>query len=294
MKRVDGFSLLELLLVLAMGGALLMGVAAMLQSGMRAHTSGTAEAETRQALEFAMAHIGRTLRETQDVLVPNDTKLERDVLAVSLSPVLDANADGIKDADDDKDGVLDGQVRKFVTGLSPHYPLRTGGELPGDATNDNQPGIEGVDDDGDGKRDELDASCWVVQTNDERTCDENFEWSDVSKDWLNAVVFQTEQLDGGSYALYLRKPIPKASNGTWGARTKHVLARDVQEFNSGQSAFIVKLCPKEKDTPPDGCQKNAAHSTVEVTLCLNVLDSNKNTVRAPVCAKRLWRVGGGA
>jgi len=284
--KARGFTLLELLLVLAMGSGLLLGVAYMVNLGMRSHDSGTAETEARQSLEFAMEHIGRALRETQDVLVPNEIvagRLERNVLAVSLSPVFDANADGYADTDDNRNGLADEEVRQFRTGQALQFPLRD--PLPKDATNDDKPGIEGLDDDGDGNEDENVVDCTDRKSNDEESC--LYAGSTPDSDWLNAVVFKTEQTgsrtgQGYEVVLYMRKPNPKASNGTWWGRTKHILAWDVQVLNSGQSVFNVKL------------DKAAAHQTIEVTLCLNVRDTRGNVVRAPVCAKRLWRVGGGA
>ncbi|MDP2752683.1 MAG: prepilin-type N-terminal cleavage/methylation domain-containing protein [Rhodocyclaceae bacterium] len=283
--KVRGFTLLELLLVLAMGSGLLLGVAYMLNLGMTAHRSGTAEAEARQSLEFAMEHIGRALRETQDVLIPNTSMLNRNntdptknALAVSLSPVLDANADDFMDADDNREGVLDEEVRKFVTLSSPQYPLRTDNDLPADATNDNRSGIRGVDDDGDGLVDEEDVTaCWSNLSNVEQrsSCTDFVWWPYANDDWLNAVVFMVQQV-GGINSLIQRMPTPKSNNGkTWDT---HILARDV----SSVSGFTVKL------------DKTAARHVVEVTLCLDVLDVNRVKVRSPVCALRRWRVGGGA
>lgn len=275
MTRTRGFTLLELLIVLAIGSGLLTGVAYLLNLGIRTHNSGVAEAEARQTLEFALQEIGRALRETQDVLVPNTHDMDRNdndpaknLLVVSLSPVLDANNDGFFDADNDRDGVVDWQVRQFAVGVARQFPLRSAVNLPRDMTNDNRTGVRGIDDDGDDNVDE--AQCSANYSNDETTCDYNWNY-EYSADWLDAVVFMVRASSGVNY-LVQRQPAPLGANGQ--AWTNHALARNV-------TVFTVKRITSGVD-----------RELVEVKLCVAVDAVNQAASRSDVCAFRVWRVGG--
>ena len=86
---------------------------------------------------FAMSRMVRALNRTQHLLVPKaddpgtgpiESLFDPGVLAVTMDPMLDSDLDGIMDADNDGDGLVDE-------------------DLPADTSNDNATGLLEIDDD---------------------------------------------------------------------------------------------------------------------------------------------------
>jgi prepilin-type N-terminal cleavage/methylation domain-containing protein len=135
-----GFTLVELLLVLAIAGLLMTAVGGFINSALRTQAAVSERNDINRQARFAMDRMLTAVRGTRRLLLPlaenpgtawSESLRDPGVLAVTLDPTLDRDADGFADADNDKDGAVD--------------------EDPGgDLTNDNEAGIRGVDDDGDG------------------------------------------------------------------------------------------------------------------------------------------------
>lgn len=176
-----GFTLIEVLVAIVLGSMLLSGLTVVI--GMLSSTISSSNYNhqlTREA-QFAMGQMVRAVSGSQRLLLPltdnpntnwpenireqtipasppiGDSTLATAVLAVTQSPAIDLDADGIADADNDGDGRID--------------------EDPGaDQTYDNAPGIVLIDDDGDG---EVDESTTTFQDDDEDGVQD--------EDWLNGI-----------------------------------------------------------------------------------------------------------
>lgn len=154
-----GFTLVELLVSLAIAGLLLTAMTGLVNTALETRTDTALRGDATQDARFAMQRMVTAVRGTNRLLLPladspktnwrenvreqtvpasppeGDSTLATAVLAVALAPDLDINGDGVEDADNDKDGRVD--------------------EDPADdASNDLAPGIIGIDDDGDGAVDE--------------------------------------------------------------------------------------------------------------------------------------------
>ncbi|MBT8441069.1 MAG: MSCRAMM family adhesin SdrC [Gammaproteobacteria bacterium] len=154
-----GFTILELLIALAIAALLLTSLTGAVGGALNLRDDTQARVDATRDLRFAMDRMVRAARRSQRLLVPladnpktnwrenvreqtvpasapeGDSTLATAVLAVTLDPGQDRDADGFADGDNDKDGRVD--------------------EDPGnDNTFDGMPGIIGIDDDGDGTADE--------------------------------------------------------------------------------------------------------------------------------------------
>lgn len=174
----NGFTLVELLTVLAIASLVLFG----LQRALSGSAQITAEIEDGIELDrsarYALERMVQGVRTSPQLLIPTaddpttdwfedvrtqsvpavaptgSSLLDTAVLAMALPYELDANNDGFPDADNDRDG-------------------RINEDFPADMTNDGQAGLIGIDDDGDGRIDEE-----VLTESDDET--------DVAnEDWLN-------------------------------------------------------------------------------------------------------------
>ncbi len=129
-----GFSLIELTAALVISSLLLGGTYRLVVQTSAIRTDAEQINEKVLEIRFALDRMVRTTQLSGRLLLPLDATV-RSVFAVTLPGSVDRDGDGEADADNDGDGVLD--------------------EDPGsDTTNDGQPGIIGVDDDGDGSTDE--------------------------------------------------------------------------------------------------------------------------------------------
>ncbi|CAN5167413.1 hypothetical protein BH24PSE2_BH24PSE2_14550 [soil metagenome] len=137
-----GFSLIELVASMAIGGLVLAALAGVAGQATRAREAMDASTELQQQAQFAMERMVRAAHGTTRVFVPRpengvtpNSESVRSVLALTLDPSLDRNRDGFADADNDRDGRID--------------------EDPGDdTTGDGASGVIGIDDDNDGLVDE--------------------------------------------------------------------------------------------------------------------------------------------
>lgn len=157
--RTAGFTILELLISLAIAALLLTAMAGLVDTALNTRDDTRRGNDALQDARFAMQRMVSATRATERLLLPladnpntnwrenvreqtvpasppeGDSTLATAVLAVTLDPDADLDEDGIKDGDNDKDGRID--------------------EDPGDdSTNDLAPGVVGIDDDGDGAVDE--------------------------------------------------------------------------------------------------------------------------------------------
>ncbi len=167
--RQQGVTLLELLIALAMGALIIVGMSAVMREF--AQTQVTTQERVRLTADgrFAMERMVRALSHSRRLLLPladnpntnwpenireetvpasppvGSSTLATAVLAVTLPANIDLDADGFPDADDDKDGSIDE-------------------DLPNDSHHDFQPGISLIDDDGDGIVD--DGTGWADDDED--------------------------------------------------------------------------------------------------------------------------------
>ena len=162
----EGFTLVEVLVTVAIVALLMGALGRVVGQSLHVQDAGLARQELTRQAQFAMARMTRAVRGAEHLFIPqNDNNATawdervRDVLALSLDPVVDRDEDGIADADNDGDGLVDE-------------------DLPGDKYNNGVPGISGIDDDGDGSVDESDG---LVPFNDD---DEN---NNDSDDWIDGL-----------------------------------------------------------------------------------------------------------
>ena len=155
MCRQGGFTLLELLIALALSAILFAGLGGIVGQAMDVRdTVQHGNDLTRQA-RFAMEQMVRVVSHSRQLLLPMADKTTTAfvenireqtipasapptgsayataVLAVTLPTTSDLDGNGIPDADNDGDGRIDE-------------------DLPADVDNDGKPGIRGIDDDGNG------------------------------------------------------------------------------------------------------------------------------------------------
>jgi len=166
-----GFTLVELLLAMALAAILIAGLSGVTGQVLATHDQVTDRNELNRQARFAMEQMVRMVSHSPRLLLPladnpatnwpehireqtvpaspppGDSTLATAVLAVTLDRSVDLDGDGTPDADNDGDG-------RFDEDLNP------------DNTNDNAPGIVLIDDDGDGQVDES-ASIKPLDDNDE-------------------------------------------------------------------------------------------------------------------------------
>jgi type II secretory pathway pseudopilin PulG len=139
-----GFTYIEALAALMMTAMLMVGLTRTLSNVLESSDETRASHNAVEESRYVLERIVRAVSRSQRLLVPlaenpltAHTESIRDpgVLAVTLDPTRDLDADGSADADVDRDGRIDE-------------------DLDNDTTADGQPGIMGIDDDGDGSVDE--------------------------------------------------------------------------------------------------------------------------------------------
>ncbi len=153
----QAFTLIELLLVIAISGILIVSVMSLISPILKARQQNEGQNATLQQARFAMQQMVRTVAESPLLLVPLGenpstaySESVRDVLAMTMPPTIDRDGDGWADANNDKD-FLD----KNQNGTrDPGEPERIDEDLDNDRELDGKPGIIGIDDDGDGNVDE--------------------------------------------------------------------------------------------------------------------------------------------
>ena len=140
----NGSTLIEMLLALAIGTALVAGLAGILSGALATGKDALERNALARDANFAMQRMVHTVNRTRRLVLPlaenpstawSESDRDPGVLAVTLDPELDRDADGKMDADNDGDGLIDE-------------------DLPDDNNKDGKAGIKGIDDDGDGSIDE--------------------------------------------------------------------------------------------------------------------------------------------
>jgi prepilin-type N-terminal cleavage/methylation domain-containing protein len=136
-----GFTLLELLICLALAAVIILGLSDILTTSLATRRIVHAENDLALQAEFAMDRIHRMVHGSSLLLIPLGenpatawSESVRDVLAVTLDPAIDLDNDSTPDADNFGDGLIDE-------------------DLPSDNTNDGAPGIINIDDNNDGVAD---------------------------------------------------------------------------------------------------------------------------------------------
>lgn len=140
--RAGGFTLVELLVAIAIAGILFASLGGVVFTAMQAEAEADERRELSRQASFAMDRMNDALRRggplvlprADDPATPQDESV-RDVLSVGLDPTRDLDADGVPDADNDADGRIDE-------------------DWPRDANGDFAQGIYQLDDDLDGSTDE--------------------------------------------------------------------------------------------------------------------------------------------
>lgn len=138
-----GFSLIELLIALALSSVLLLALNGVTGQVLTTYDAVTTRNALSRDLHFAMAQIARATESSNYLLVPYSDHVAttgvaeniHTVLAVTLDHMTDLDGNGVPDADNDGDGRFDE-------------------DPPADWTNDGAAGIVGIDDDLDGAVDE--------------------------------------------------------------------------------------------------------------------------------------------
>jgi prepilin-type N-terminal cleavage/methylation domain-containing protein len=166
-----GFTIVELLISLAIAALLLTAMTGLVNNALEIQDDTGTRNDTTRDGRFAMQRMLTAVLGTERLMLPladnpntdwrehvreqtvpatppeGSSTLATAVLAVTLDPTLDLDADGFADADNDKDGRVDE-------------------DLPNDNTLDGANGIIGIDDDGDGTADESSVDS-LTKDNDE-------------------------------------------------------------------------------------------------------------------------------
>lgn len=154
-RMTAGFTIIELMVSLAIGTLMLVAVGALIPLARESQAAIQEHNRLNQEAHFAMARMVRAVSGTRRLLLPFPDKPDTTwrehvrqetvppsppesgsikataVLAVTQSEAVDLDGDGFADADNDRDGLLDE-------------------DWPSDITNDSDPGVHLIDDDGNG------------------------------------------------------------------------------------------------------------------------------------------------
>jgi len=282
--KTGGFTLVEFLVSMVFGALIVSVMASVVSQLSDTQTAIQARGELARDAHFAMTRMVSAVRRTRNLILPQQDKPATDwrenvreetiplsspegsstkataVLAVSLGARIDLNADGIPDADNDGDGVIDEDYpADILFDDSPGiYQIDDGGNGSADEgtsnkddddeqlnSNDEDP-INGIDDDGDGLIDD-DPSADMngdgapgiagVDDDDDGFVDEGSSADDdedgkSNEDWMDAVVFFLQ--DG---SLVERHPVPWDADGSGGASGRDYVESAIAD---GVSLFRVE------------------------------------------------------
>lgn len=158
-RQSQGFTIVELLVSLVMAALLLTAMTGLVSNALESQEHTVSRGDATRDGRFAMQRMVTAVLGTNRLMLPladnpntnwrehvreqtvpasapeGSSTLATAVLAVTLDPTLDIDADGVMDADNDKDGRIDEDPTD-------------------DVTNDLAAGLVGIDDDGDGLVDE--------------------------------------------------------------------------------------------------------------------------------------------
>jgi len=284
-----GFTIVELLISLAIAALLLTAMTGLVNNALEIQDDTGTRNDTTRDGRFAMQRMVAAILGTERLILPfadnpntdwrehvreqtvpvsapegSSTKATA-VLAVTLDPTLDINADGFADADNDKDGRVDEDPGRDLTndGAAGVIGLDDDGDGVADEGGlqdddedgtDNEDPENGLDDDGDGLVDE-DPS-WDINGDgapgflgidddgdgsvDEGNSDDDDEDGSRNEDWLDPVVFF---LSGST--LMERRPDLNPADGT--DYTEYPIADNVTRFRveripgAGKRAVLVDI-----------------------------------------------------
>lgn len=212
---MHGYTLLETLITTVLLSILMLSIGGLVESALQAERHSRQYNDTLQQARFAMQQMLRAVAGSRHLLIPlaentatTWSESVRDVLAVTLDPTMDRNADGWADANNDKD-----YLDKNGNGVRDvDEAERIDEDLGKDNTLDNAPGIIGIDDDNDGSIDEGTSVNGIFIDNDEDgvnvedvldgvdndqdgTIDEDMD-ADMNGDGKSGIVAVDDDLDG--------------------------------------------------------------------------------------------------
>jgi prepilin-type N-terminal cleavage/methylation domain-containing protein len=173
-QQTGGFTLVELLFALAISTILLTGLAGLINGALQSQTQSNLRNTYLADTQFALERIANNASTSHHLILPlqdNPATAWREhvreqfipaqapetgsifasaVLAFCLGNTVDRDRDGWADANNDKDfvDINNNTIRE------PSEPERIDEDLSSDSSDDNKPGITGIDDDGDGIIDE--------------------------------------------------------------------------------------------------------------------------------------------
>ncbi len=154
-----GFTLIELMVAVAVASIIMLGLAGVIGQALHSNSVVHAKNKLNRDAHFAMAQMSTAVQETRHLLLPlsdnpntdwpenireqtvppsapiGSSTLATAVLAVTLPETIDLDADGIADADNDDDGLIDE-------------------DLNTDMNDDSAPGLYLIDDNGNGQVDD--------------------------------------------------------------------------------------------------------------------------------------------
>ena len=170
-KQQSGYTLIELLIALALSAILFTGLGSVVGQALNIHDTVREKNDLTRQARFAMQQMVNAVSRSPHLLLPlndssntnwrdnlreetvppstpvGDSTLATAVLAMTLDPLQDLDGDGTADADNDGDGRIDE-------------------DLPQDTTYDNAPGIVLIDDMGDGTVDKFSGCCFMDDEED--------------------------------------------------------------------------------------------------------------------------------
>lgn len=286
-----GFTIIELLISLAIAAMLLSAMTGLINGVFQTRDDTAVRSTAMREARFAMQRMVTAVLGTERLLLPladnpntswrehvrqqtvpasapeGDSTLATAVLAVTLDPTLDLDADGFADGDNDKDGRVDedfvgnftsdgragimnidddgdGVVDEspasdrdddedgtadedWIDGIDNDGDGAVDEDFPSDANSDGQPGVASLDDDGDGSIDEGN------QNDDDEDGSNN-------EDWLDPVVFF---LNGST----LMERRPNLTSWWGGDYTEYPIAENVTHFrveripDAGKRSVLVDI-----------------------------------------------------
>jgi prepilin-type N-terminal cleavage/methylation domain-containing protein len=282
--KQSGFTLVELLITLAIAVIVLTALSGMTNNVMMLWNSNRTQTELLYQANLAMEQMVTAVSHANRLLIPMadnpatpHDEAQRQILAVTLDPLQDNDGDGFADADNDHDGLVDE-------------------DIPADNTYDYRAGIKDIDDDGDGSIDESSSvynndedgqsgDDWIddVDNDGDGTIDEDiparndtfaFGYSQYdndgdglnNEDWLDPVIFLVSA-DGKS--LIERTPVVNWPNG---AKTQDTII-----VQADTVALSIKRLPRTAEE---------RSTQVEITLQLDNGTDGPLTLQARIRLNR--------
>lgn len=270
-------TLIELIFSVLVAGLLALALMNVVETTVDSRVVATTRSDFARSADFALARIGEAVGQSERLILPlvdvpttpqDESLRDPGVLAVTLSPDLDRDLDGIADADNDGDGRVDEDhgadaqsdgesgiagVDDDADGTTDENGAGPENDDEGGTVRDEDP-VNGLDDDGDGNIDEDapadmngDGAPGLAGVDDdgdgqvdEGSADDDDEDGLVDEDWMDVVVFRLE-----GTTLLERAPRVGATTPTdW---VEHPIAENVQRFQvarmprAGRRTDLVRI-----------------------------------------------------